>query len=52
MGRDHIQYLAATFHPDTPNDTAPKEFNLPEVPDGLPTSPIDLPLAATGFRFR
>ncbi|MGI8945891.1 MAG: hypothetical protein ACR2GL_06610 [Thermoleophilaceae bacterium] len=51
VGRDHIQYLAAVFHPDTPNDTAPKDFNLSEPPDGLPASPIDLPLAATGFRF-
>jgi hypothetical protein len=51
VGRDQIQYLAALIHPDTPNDTAPKEFNLPDVPDGLPSSPIDLPIAATGFRF-
>jgi len=51
VGRDHIQYLAALMHPDTPNDTAPREFNLPEVPPGLPESPIDLPIAATGFRF-
>ena len=51
IGRDHIQYLAALFHPDTPNDTAPKEFNLPEPPPGLPASPIDLPVARTGFRF-
>ena len=51
VGRDHIQYLAAVFHPDTPNDTAPKEFNLPDPPDGLPQSPIDLPIAPTGFRF-
>ncbi len=51
VGRDHIQYLAAVFHPETPNDTAPKEFNLPEPPDGLPQSPIDLPIAPTGFRF-
>ena len=51
IGRDHIQYLAALFHPDTPNDTAPKEFNLPQPPPGLPPSPIELPLAATGFRF-
>ncbi len=51
VGRDHIQYLAAVFHPDTPNDTAPKEFNLPDPPDGLPTSPIELPIAPTGFRF-
>jgi hypothetical protein len=51
VGRDQIQYLAALMHPDTPNDTAPKEFNIPAVPDGLPSSPIDLPIAATGFRF-
>lgn len=51
VGRDQIQYLAALMHPDTPNDTAPREFNLPEVPPGLPASPIDLPIAATGFRF-
>jgi L-alanine-DL-glutamate epimerase-like enolase superfamily enzyme len=51
VGRDQIQYLAALMHPDTPNDTAPKEFNLPEPPAGLPASPIDLPIAPTGFRF-
>ena len=51
VGRDQIQYLAAVFHPDTPNDTAPKEFNLPDVPPGLPGSPIELPIAASGFRF-
>jgi L-alanine-DL-glutamate epimerase-like enolase superfamily enzyme len=50
VGRDQIQYLAALMHPGTPNDTAPKEFNLPQPPDGLPTSPIDLPIAPTGFR--
>ena|SRR5215218_37212 len=52
VGRDHIQYLAALMHPDTPNDTAPREFNMPQVPDGLPSSPIELPIAPTGFRFR
>ena len=51
VGRDHIQYLAALFHPDTPNDTAPREFNIPEPPDGLPESPWTLPIAETGFRF-
>ena len=50
VGRDQIQYLAALMHPDTPNDTSPKEFNLPEPPPGLPTSPIDLSIAPTGFR--
>lgn len=51
VGRDQIQYLAALFHPDTPNDTAPREFNLPEPPDGLPESPLDLPVARSGLRF-
>ncbi len=52
VGRDHIQYLAAVFHPDTPNDTGPRGFNMPDVPDGLPASPMTLPIADTGFRFR
>src|SRR5918992_596953 len=51
VGRDHIQYLAALFHPDTPNDVAPGGFNSPALPDGLPSSPIHLKPAATGFRF-
>jgi L-alanine-DL-glutamate epimerase-like enolase superfamily enzyme len=51
VGRDQIQYLAALMHADTPNDTAPKEFNLPDVPLGLPESPIDIPAAPTGLRF-
>ena len=50
VGRDHIQYLAALFHPDTPNDVAPRGFNQPELPDGMPESPIELRPAATGFR--
>jgi hypothetical protein len=50
IGRDHIQYLAALFHPDTPNDVAPSAFNRPQIPDGLPASPIHLVPAATGFR--
>ncbi len=52
VGRDHIQYLASLFHPDTPNDTAPGAFNMTEVPAGLPASPIELPVASSGFRFR
>jgi L-alanine-DL-glutamate epimerase-like enolase superfamily enzyme len=50
VGRDHIQYLAALFHPDTPNDVAPRGFNAPELPDGMPESPIELEPAPTGFR--
>ena len=28
-GRGQIQYLASIFHPDTPNDTAPRGYNDP-----------------------
>jgi hypothetical protein len=51
VGRDHIQYLAALFHPDTPNDVAPGGFNHPKIPDGLPETPLQIEPAATGFRF-
>ncbi|HEX6654089.1 MAG TPA: hypothetical protein VF072_15195 [Thermoleophilaceae bacterium] len=51
-GRGHIQYLASLFHPDTPNDTAPSGFNQPQLPDGLPTSPLEPRIAAEGFRWQ
>lgn len=47
-GRGQIQLLAALFHPDTPNDVAPREFNERPRP-GLPTSPLDVEPRATGF---
>jgi hypothetical protein len=50
-GRGQIQYLASVFHPDTPNDTAPAGFNRPQIPDGLPGSPLDPRIAPTGFRW-
>ncbi len=40
VGREQIQYLAALFHPDTPNDTAPVGYNAAEPEPGLPTSPM------------
>lgn len=43
VGRDQIQYLAALFHPDTPNDTAPTGYNATEPEPGLPTSPMQVP---------
>ena len=49
VGRGHIQYLAALFHPDTPNDVAPGGFNLPEPAPGLPPSPLAVTPRATGF---
>jgi hypothetical protein len=51
VGRGHIQYLASLFHPDTPNDTAPGGFNNPVLADGLPRSPLEPRIDATGFRW-
>jgi hypothetical protein len=48
-GRDHIQLLAALFHPGTPNDVAPGGFNEVVPPAGLPVSPLSVTPRATGF---
>jgi hypothetical protein len=40
VGRDHVQTLAATFYPDAPNDVAPGGYNLPDLPEDLPGSPL------------
>ncbi len=50
-GRGHIQYLASLFHPDTPNDVAPSGYNLPDPPDGLPSSPLEPQPSELGFRW-
>ncbi len=50
-GRGHIQYLASLFHPDTPNDVAPGGYNAPDVPAGLPDSPLAVQAHDTGFRW-
>jgi hypothetical protein len=47
-GRGQIQLLASLFHPGTPNDVAPREFNLEPQP-GLPVSPLAVRARATGF---
>ena len=52
VGRGQIQVLASLFHPDTPNDTAPRGYNEAEPPPGLPTSPLDPQLTPTGFRWQ
>jgi hypothetical protein len=51
VGRDQIQLLAALFHPDGPNDVAPRPYNSPVIADGLPTSPLALSPSASGFGF-
>ncbi len=50
-GRGQIQYLAALFHPDGPNDIAPGGYDAPDPPPGLPGSPLEPRLAPTGFRW-
>jgi hypothetical protein len=47
-GRGHIQLLAALNHPSTPNDVAPREYNLDPRP-GLPTTPLTVAPRQTGF---
>jgi L-alanine-DL-glutamate epimerase-like enolase superfamily enzyme len=51
VGRGQIQYLAAIFHPDGPNDVAPSDYNLVDPPAGLPESPLPVTASATGFRW-
>jgi hypothetical protein len=50
-GRGQIQYLASLFHPDGPNDVAPRAYNAPEPSPGLPPSPLEPAPEATGFRW-
>jgi L-alanine-DL-glutamate epimerase-like enolase superfamily enzyme len=50
-GRGQIQYLASLFHPDAPNDVAPRAYNEPEPREGLPPSPLPQAAETTGFRW-
>jgi L-alanine-DL-glutamate epimerase-like enolase superfamily enzyme len=51
-GRGQIQYLASLFHPDGPNDVAPRAYNDPEPRPGLPSSPLERAPEDVGFRWR
>jgi L-alanine-DL-glutamate epimerase-like enolase superfamily enzyme len=50
-GRGQSQYLASIFHPNAPNDVAPKGYNEPEPGPGLPVSPLAPSPEPIGFRF-
>jgi hypothetical protein len=53
VGRGQIQYLAALFHGDQPNDIAPPGYDWQAFPEtGLPPSPLSPALEPTGFRRR
>jgi hypothetical protein len=49
-GRGQIQHLASLFHPDTPNDVAPREYNDGGPRPGLPQSPLPPASSEPGFR--
>ena len=49
VGRRHIQLLASLLYPDGPNDVAPGGYNDPDVPVGLPRSPLAPPADPVGF---
>jgi hypothetical protein len=49
-GRGQIQHLASLFHPDAPNDVAPKEYNEGGPRSGLPQSPLPPASREAGFR--
>jgi L-alanine-DL-glutamate epimerase-like enolase superfamily enzyme len=51
-GRGQIQYLAALFHADAPNDIAPGGYDLLDPEPGLPESPLTPDGEPTGFRRR
>jgi L-alanine-DL-glutamate epimerase-like enolase superfamily enzyme len=48
-GRGQLQYLASLFHPGTPNDIAPPEYNLQAAAQDLRRSPLAPEPHATGF---
>jgi len=48
-GRRQLQALAASYHPDRPNDVAPTDYHDPRPGRRLPTSPLE-PSSAAGFR--
>jgi hypothetical protein len=51
VARGQIELLASLFHPDAPNDVAPSAYNLPDLPPGLPESPLAPPAGVAGFRW-
>jgi hypothetical protein len=52
VARGQIELLASLFHPDAPNDVAPSAYNMPDLPAGLPQSPLTPPAGVVGFRWQ
>ena len=51
VGRGQLQLLAGLYYPDGPNDVAPGDYNEPDLPANLPSSPLELPAERSGFRW-
>ncbi|MFB6302981.1 MAG: hypothetical protein ABEH78_09000 [Haloferacaceae archaeon] len=51
VGREHVQTLAAAFHPGGPNDVAPGVYNDPALPENPPRSPLEPSEDARGLSF-
>lgn len=50
-GRDHLQHFASLWYPDSPNDVAPSEYNLPTPPSNLASSPLEPPESPFGLEW-
>jgi hypothetical protein len=50
-GRGQAQYMAALFHPETPNDLAPAAYNQADPPAGIASSPLVADFDEPGFRW-
>ena len=51
VGRGQIQALASLFHPDTPNDTAPRGYNEADAAARPADQPTRAAAGPTGFRW-
>lgn len=51
VGREQIQYLAALFHPDTPNDVSPTDYHIDELGDDVPVTTLQPAVDGIGFRW-
>lgn len=51
VARGQIELLASLFHPDAGNDVAPPAYNMPDLPEDLPRSPLVPGAPAPGFRW-
>ncbi|WP_267163872.1 hypothetical protein [Halovenus salina] len=50
-GRQHLHALASLFYPDSPNDVAPRGYNVPEPGPELSGSPLSPPATPRGLEW-